>query len=36
MAKLRKAGCDVRLTPVTDAVREYVTRHLVTGRHLEI
>ncbi len=34
MAKLRAAGCDVPLTPVADAVREYVTQHLVPGRHL--
>jgi ADP-L-glycero-D-manno-heptose 6-epimerase len=34
MAKLRAAGCDVPLTPVAEAVREYVTEHLETGRHL--
>jgi ADP-L-glycero-D-manno-heptose 6-epimerase len=34
MAKLRATGCDVPLTPVADAVREYVTEHLETGRHL--
>lgn len=34
MAKLRGAGCAVALTPVKDAVREYVVEHLVPGRHL--
>jgi ADP-L-glycero-D-manno-heptose 6-epimerase len=34
MDKLRAAGCDVPITPVVDAVREYVTEHLVPGRHL--
>ncbi len=34
MAKLRAAGCDVPITPVREAVAEYVTQHLVTGRHL--
>jgi len=34
MGKLRRAGCDVPITPVADAVREYVVEHLVPGRHL--
>ena len=34
MDKLRAAGCDVPITPVQDAVREYVVEHLTTGRHL--
>ncbi|HOX25316.1 MAG TPA: ADP-glyceromanno-heptose 6-epimerase [Candidatus Krumholzibacteria bacterium] len=34
MAKLRRAGCDVPITPVGEAVREYVVEHLVPGRHL--
>jgi ADP-L-glycero-D-manno-heptose 6-epimerase len=34
MAKLRAAGCDAALTPVAEAVREYVVDHLVPGRHL--
>ncbi len=34
MGKLRAAGCDVPITPVVDAVREYVAGHLVDGRHL--
>ena len=34
MGKLRAAGCNVPITPVTDAVCQYVTRHLVGGRHL--
>ena len=34
MTKLRRAGCDVSLTPVSAAVRDYVVNHLVTGRHL--
>ncbi len=32
MGKLRAAGCDVAITPVEAAVREYVTGHLVAGR----
>ncbi len=34
MVKLRQAGCDVPVTPVGSAVREYVREHLVSGRHL--
>ncbi|MBD3220244.1 ADP-glyceromanno-heptose 6-epimerase [bacterium] len=34
MGKLRGAGCDVPITPIEDAVRDYVTGHLATGRHL--
>jgi ADP-L-glycero-D-manno-heptose 6-epimerase len=34
MGKLRAAGCDVPITPITDAVREYVAEHLVLHRHL--
>jgi ADP-L-glycero-D-manno-heptose 6-epimerase len=34
MGKLRAAGCDVAITPVGEAVGEYVARHLVSGRHL--
>jgi len=34
MQKVRAAGCDVAITPVEQAVAEYVTRHLVPGRHL--
>jgi ADP-L-glycero-D-manno-heptose 6-epimerase len=34
MVKLRAAGCDVSLTAVGEAVREYVVDHLVPGRHL--
>ena len=34
MRKLRAAGCEVPVTPVQDAVREYVVDHLATGRRL--
>ncbi|MEZ4389227.1 MAG: ADP-glyceromanno-heptose 6-epimerase [Candidatus Krumholzibacteriia bacterium] len=34
MAKLRGAGCDVPITPIADAVRDYVVNHLVPRRHL--
>lgn len=34
MRKLRAAGCDVPLTPVAEAVREYVLKHLVPHRRL--
>ncbi len=34
MEKLRAAGCDVPITPVTAAVHEYVQEHLVPRRHL--
>ncbi len=34
MDKLRGAGCDVPITPVREAVGEYVTEHLVPRRHL--
>lgn len=34
MGKLRAAGYDVPITPVGDAVRDYVVNHLVSGRHL--
>ncbi len=34
MAKLRAAGCDVAITPLEDAVRDYVQNHLITGKHL--
>ena len=34
MQKLRDAGCDVVITPIQEAVRDYVVNHLVTGRHL--
>ena len=34
MAKLRAMGCDVPITPIEAAVRDYVVNHLVTGRHL--
>jgi ADP-L-glycero-D-manno-heptose 6-epimerase len=34
MGKLRAAGCDVPITPIADAVRDYVVNHLVDGRHL--
>jgi ADP-L-glycero-D-manno-heptose 6-epimerase len=34
MGKLRGAGCEAPITPVADAVREYVTGHLLEGRHL--
>jgi ADP-L-glycero-D-manno-heptose 6-epimerase len=34
MEKLRTAGCDVPITPVTAAVQEYVQEHLVPRRHL--
>lgn len=33
MAKLRAAGCDAPLTPLEDAVAEYVRGHLVEHRH---
>ena len=35
MGKLRGAGCEVAITPVGEAVREYVAGHLVTGTHLQ-
>jgi len=34
MGKLRSAGCDVAITPIAAAVRDYVVNHLVGGRHL--
>lgn len=34
MAKLRAAGCDVAITPLEDAVRDYVRNHLMTGKRL--
>lgn len=34
MTKLRAAGCDVRVTPLEEAVADYVQQHLMTGRHL--
>ena len=34
MGKLRAAGCDVPVTPIADAVRDYVVNHLATRRHL--
>jgi ADP-L-glycero-D-manno-heptose 6-epimerase len=34
MAKLRAAGCDVAITPLEDAVRDYVRNYLMTGKRL--
>lgn len=34
MRKLRGAGCDVPVTPLEDAVRDYVVNHLVPGKRL--
>ena len=34
MGKLRGAGCDAPITPLAEAVGEYVTAHLVPRRHL--
>lgn len=34
MQKLRAAGCDVPITPIADAVNDYVIHHLEPGRHL--
>jgi ADP-L-glycero-D-manno-heptose 6-epimerase len=34
MDKLRAAGCTLPMTPLEDAVAEYVQRHLVPHRHL--
>ena len=34
MQKLRAAGCDVPITPIGEAVRDYVVGHLVPHRHL--
>lgn len=34
MRKLRAAGCDVPVTPLEDAVRDYVVNYLVTGKRL--
>ncbi len=33
ISKIRKAGYDRPITPLGDAVREYVVKHLETGRH---
>ena len=34
MTKLRAAGCETPITPVEDAVRDYVVNYLATGVHL--
>ena len=34
MGKLRAAGYGRPVTPLEDAVRDYVVHHLATGRHL--
>lgn len=34
MTKLRAAGCDVAITPLEDAVRDYVRNYLITGKRL--
>jgi len=34
MDKLRGVGCEVPITPIADAVKDYVVNHLVTGEHL--
>jgi ADP-L-glycero-D-manno-heptose 6-epimerase len=34
IAKLRAAGCTEPMTPLAEAVRDYVCNYLVTGRRL--